>query len=116
MDRLISLVSLALNHETDMGLVAFNSYCTIIEASLHSRGVWDAFISHSTTGSLHGALLLSDRRSILRESVAKTISSVCGGGLSPTSAITETDTAASFWHLISNILSQTVQLSGQTAQ
>ena len=99
-----------------MGLVAFNSYCTIIEASLHSRGVWDAFISHSTTGSLHGALLLSDRRSILRESVAKTISSVCGGGLSPTSAITETDTAASFWHLISNILSQTVQLSGQSEQ
>ena len=115
-DRLISLVFLALNQETDMGLIAYNSYCTIIEASLHSRGVWNAFIGHSTVGSLHGALLLSDQRPILRDSIAKTISSVCGGGLSPTSAITESDTAISFWNLISAILPQAVQQPGQSEQ
>lgn len=114
--RLIDLTLLAMNNKADMGAVAFNSYCAIIEASLHSRGIWDAFIGHTDAGLLHEALLLSDPRIPLRESVTRTISSVCGGGLSPTSAITEADTATSFWHLIAGVLPKAVQLPDQSAQ
>ncbi|KAF1967780.1 hypothetical protein BU23DRAFT_482478 [Bimuria novae-zelandiae CBS 107.79] len=113
-DRLVKLASIALSCPTDMGLVAYNSYCAMIEASLHSRGIWAAFTNHSDIGPLHSALLLSDHRTLLRDSVARVISSVCGGGLSPTSAITEADTATSFWRLVSAVLPHAIQLPGQS--
>jgi ubiquitin carboxyl-terminal hydrolase 34 len=99
-----------------MGIVAYQSYCTVVEASLHSHGIWNAFINHDKIGPLHGALLLYDERTPLREGIAKAISSVCGGGLSPTFAITEADTANSFWHFISSILPQAVCFPGQSEQ
>lgn len=116
MERLVELTFAALNYKSDMGLVAYHSYCTIVEASLHSRGIWDSFVEHNKIGQLHGVLLLSDRRKLLREGIAKAISSVCGGGLSPTSAITEADTSTSFWRLISTVLPQAIQFSDQAEQ
>lgn len=98
-----------------MSLVAYNSYCAIIEASLHSRGIWNAFIGHNNVGQLHNLLLFTDPP-LLRGSVAQVILSVCGGGLSPTSAITEADTATCFWKLISALLPQAVQLPNQSEQ
>ncbi|KAL1605199.1 hypothetical protein SLS60_004743 [Paraconiothyrium brasiliense] len=114
--RLLELASLALSSKTDMGIVTYQSYCTVVEASLHSRGIWDAFTKHDNMDSLHGALLLSDSRKPLREGIAKAISSVCGGGLSPTSAITEADTATSFWHQISAVLPQAIRFPSQSEQ
>lgn len=99
-----------------MGVNAYQSYCTIVEASLHSRGIWNAFINHAKVGPLHGRLLLHDGRKLLREGVAKAISSVCGGGLSPTFAITETDTATAFWQFISSVLPQAVHFSPQSEE
>ncbi|KAJ4355807.1 uncharacterized protein N0V89_003828 [Didymosphaeria variabile] len=74
--RLLELASIALSSKVDMGIVAYQSYCTVVEASLHSRGIWEAFTKHDNIGSLHGALLLSDGRKPLREGVAKAISSI----------------------------------------
>ncbi|KAK7181105.1 ubiquitin carboxyl-terminal hydrolase, partial [Paraphaeosphaeria sporulosa] len=115
-DRLLDLVSIALDSKTDMGVHAYESYCTVVEASLHSRGIWNAFINHDKAGPLHGALLLRDGRKLLREGVAKAISSVCGGGLSPTFAITEADTSSAFWQFISSVLPQAVQFPRQSEE
>ncbi|KAL5390450.1 hypothetical protein PMIN04_005859 [Paraphaeosphaeria minitans] len=115
-DRLLDLVSIALDSKTEMGVHAYESYCTVVEASLHSRGIWNAFINHDKAGPLHGTLLLRDGRKLLREGVAKAISSVCGGGLSPTFAITEADTATAFWQFISAVLPQAVQFPDQSEQ
>ncbi|KAJ4298108.1 hypothetical protein N0V90_006007 [Kalmusia sp. IMI 367209] len=115
-ERLLSLASVALTSEIDSGHVAWQSYCVIVEASLHSREIWDAFTSHYDVGALHEALLLSDIRKSLREAVAKAISSVCGGSLPPSSAITEADTATSFWHIISSVLPHSIQYPSQSEQ
>jgi ubiquitin carboxyl-terminal hydrolase 34 len=113
-ERLLDLVSTSLSMEPSRFVV--QAYATIIEASLHSRGIWDAFINAATVPNLHKTLLLDYPSQEVRSDIAKVISSVCGGALSPSSALTESDTATSFWRLISSVLPHAVECPGQSEQ
>jgi len=106
----------SLNPDTDNGSMAYHSYATMVEASLHSRGIWEAFTRNDDVALLHIKLLLSDSRKPLREAIAKVISSVCGGALSPSSAISESDTATSFWKIINSVIPRTLEIPGHSEQ
>ncbi|KAF2875102.1 hypothetical protein BDV95DRAFT_665713 [Massariosphaeria phaeospora] len=115
-NRLMDLSCLAVKANDDATQVACQSYATILEASLHSREVWDAFIGHPDIPALHQVLLLTDPRKFLREQVAGSIASVCGGGLPVTSALTPAEPAAQFWAVISATLPATVRYPAQSEQ
>lgn len=88
----------------DPSVIVYHCYASIVEASLHSRRIWEAFTGDDNIVNLHKALLLENPRQHLREYVVRVISSVCGGALPPSSAITESDTVTSFWTIISLVL------------
>ncbi|KAF2676667.1 hypothetical protein K458DRAFT_396702 [Lentithecium fluviatile CBS 122367] len=112
-DRLLSIISVTLKaQDTDYTETIYHSYASIVEASLHSRGVWEAFTSNANVTVLHRDLLLNPL-SALRGHIARTISSVCGGALPPSSALTEADTVACFWALISSVLPEAPRYPAQ---
>lgn len=100
----------------DWTMAIWHSYATILEASLHSRAVWDAFMSRPDITALHQSLLLDDSRKNLREHIAKSIASVCGGDLPATSPVPSADTAAGFWKIISAVLPEAVRYPTQSEQ
>jgi ubiquitin carboxyl-terminal hydrolase 34 len=114
-DRLVSILSVALETKEDSSIVQ-NCYGVILEASLHSRSVWEAFVKHADVPRLHQILLLEDSRQTLRHSIAKKIASVCGGDLPSTCPITKGEIAAHFWITMSTILPDTVRHSMQSEQ
>jgi ubiquitin carboxyl-terminal hydrolase 34 len=110
------MLDVALKANLDYASAACDCYSLIVEASLHSRKIWVAFIGHANVTSLHETLLLEEARQGLREQIATKISSVCGGALPSSSAITESDTAASFWEIISSVLPEAARFSAQSEQ
>ncbi|KAF1961919.1 hypothetical protein CC80DRAFT_574639, partial [Byssothecium circinans] len=112
--RLIELLSKML--QTESMQVALAAFAAILEASLHSRPVWAAFMEHPKVPYLHKLLLLDFPNPEWREETAKIISSVCGGGLSESSALTEADTAIGFWNQISHVLPHAAKLPNQSEQ
>lgn len=115
-DRILSILVLSRKTAIDYAVPACHCYALAVEASLHNRHIWEAFVGNSNVTALHKALLLDDHRQWLREQVVKTISSVCGGALPPSSAITESDTATSFWIIISSVLPEAVRYPAQSEQ
>lgn len=79
-------------------------YGVLIEASLHSDAMWKAFVDNPASMRVHRALLLTDSRIVLRETIAKKIASVCGGDLPSTCPLTKGEIAAHFWSVIETIL------------
>ncbi|KAH7408597.1 hypothetical protein DE146DRAFT_383024 [Phaeosphaeria sp. MPI-PUGE-AT-0046c] len=114
-DRLMSIVSVSLQ-SSQSALAAQSSYATILEASLHSRAVWEAFTHHSDVHQIHCSLLLVQSGSARRESIARKIASICGGDLPSTCPITRAETASRFWSIISAILPQAGQYAGNSKQ
>jgi ubiquitin carboxyl-terminal hydrolase 34 len=96
--------------------VAQDLYAVIIEASLHSRAVWEAFTNHQDASRLHHALLLADPRQCVRQHVARKVASVCGGDLPFTCPLTKGEIASSFWSLVSAILPRVEQYPEQAQQ
>ena len=94
-NRLIMILSVALETNEDATVVR-DCYATILEASLHSRIIWEAFIEHPQVPQLHRALLLEDLREPLRQHVAQKIDSVCGGDLPSTCPLTKGEIATQF--------------------
>ena len=80
--RLLRILSVALETNDDASAVQ-DFFAVILEASLHSRAVWDAFINNADTPRLLQILLLTDQRRSVREHIAKKIASVCGGAVVP---------------------------------
>ncbi|XP_014552095.1 hypothetical protein COCVIDRAFT_30480 [Bipolaris victoriae FI3] len=114
-DRLVSILSMALETNEDATVIQ-DCYGAIIEASLHSRAVWEAFVEHPETSRLHGILLLEDTRQFVREHVAKKIASVCGGDLPSTCPLAKGEVAVQFWTTISDIIPHSVRHSTQSQQ
>lgn len=114
-DRLVSILSMALETNEDATVIQ-DCYGAIIEASLHSRAVWEAFVEHPETSRLHGILLLEDTRQFVREHVAKKIASVCGGDLPSTCPLAKGEVAVQFWTTISDIVPHSVRHSTQSQQ
>jgi ubiquitin carboxyl-terminal hydrolase 34 len=65
---------------------------------------------------LHQILLLRDPRKTLRENIVRSIASICGGGLPITSPLTEAETAAQFWQIVSAALPEAVRYHFQSEQ
>jgi ubiquitin carboxyl-terminal hydrolase 34 len=113
---LLSIISASLDSDIDHSATAYHSYAVIIEASLHSRGIWEAFTGNANVTGLHKALLLESPQQVLREHITRTISSVCGGALPPSSALTESDIVTCFWVITSSVLPDAVRYSAQSEQ
>jgi ubiquitin carboxyl-terminal hydrolase 34 len=96
--------------------VATEAYATILEASLHSRAVWDAFKDHHDSHHIHERLLLAHPSQAVREQIFRKIAWICGGDLPFTCPITKGETAAHFWTVLSTILPNTIQYAGQSQQ
>ncbi|KAF2277934.1 uncharacterized protein EI97DRAFT_441220 [Westerdykella ornata] len=115
-DRLITLIHVAMESSSELPSIAWTSYATILEASLHSNVVWTEFVSRSNISPLHQLLLLTDKRQPLREQVAQSIASVCGGDLPSTSALTKKEIVERFWSIISSVLPAAVEYTAQSPQ
>jgi ubiquitin carboxyl-terminal hydrolase 34 len=114
-DRLIKILDSALKAPFDSANIVFNSYAAILEASLHSRRVWEAFITRPDIRGLHKTLLTNQFKH-LRQNIATSIASVCGGDLPSTSPLDKAETAAYFWGLISDVLPDAVGHAAQSEQ
>ncbi|KAJ4363592.1 hypothetical protein N0V83_009888 [Neocucurbitaria cava] len=114
-DRLIKILSVALETNDDAAVVQ-DTYAVILEASLHSRAVWETFVNNADAARLHQILLLTDARQSVREYIARKIASVCGGDLPSTCPISKGEIAARSWLIISEILPQAVRHSEQSQQ
>jgi ubiquitin carboxyl-terminal hydrolase 34 len=114
-DRLMKLISVALTTPSSTP-VAQDAYATILEASLHSRAIWEAFVSHSDAYHIHQLLLLAQPQQTVREYFARKIASLCGGDLPSTCPITRAETASRFWTIISAILPKAALYSEQSKE
>jgi ubiquitin carboxyl-terminal hydrolase 34 len=114
-NRLVAILCMALETNEDATVIQ-DCYGTILEASLHSRVVWEAFVEHPQVLRLHQVLLLSDTRQSVREHVSQKIASVCGGDLPATCPLTKGEIASRFWAVISTILPDSVRLPAQSQQ
>jgi ubiquitin carboxyl-terminal hydrolase 34 len=114
-DRLVSILSVALDNKEDSDIVQ-DCYGVILEASLHSRSVWEAFLKHADMPRLHQSLLLEDPRRTLRENIAQKIASVCGGDLPSTCPVTKGEIATHFWTTIVIVLSEAIRYPTQSQQ
>ncbi|KAF2751197.1 hypothetical protein M011DRAFT_104769 [Sporormia fimetaria CBS 119925] len=115
-DRLLLILDLALKDSTGDPSVAQDAYAAILEASLHSRAVWETFDRRPEISRLHETLLLTDSRKALREGIARSIASVCDGDLPMTSPVTNVETTARFWQVLSGILPRTLDYASQSEQ
>jgi ubiquitin carboxyl-terminal hydrolase 34 len=111
----MKLVLIALK-TPDFTTIARDSYAAILEASLHSRAVWEAFTSHTAVDRVHQLLLLAQSSQAIREHVARKITSICGGYLPSTCPVTKPEIAARLWIIISAVLPDTIQYPGQSEQ
>lgn len=114
-DRLVAILLVALETNEDASVVQ-DCYGAVLEASLHSRAMWEAFVEHPQVPRLHRILLLEDPRTPVREHVARKIASVCGGDLPSTCPLTKGEVAIKFWTAISAILPDSVRHSAQSKQ
>ncbi|KAH7374400.1 hypothetical protein BKA66DRAFT_174381 [Pyrenochaeta sp. MPI-SDFR-AT-0127] len=114
-DRLVKILSVALE-TNDEATVVQDSFAVILEASLHSRAVWEAFVDNPDAPRLLQVLLLTDRRQPLREQISKKVASVCGGDLPSTCPLTKGEVAARFWSIISVILPEAVRHPSESQQ
>ncbi|KAF2025393.1 hypothetical protein EK21DRAFT_116870 [Setomelanomma holmii] len=96
--------------------VVTDAYATIVEASLHSRTVWDAYKEHPDVQAVLKQLLLSHTDEVIREHVFRKISSIFSGDLPFTCPITKGEFAAHFWTVLSAILPDVVQYPTQSEQ
>ena len=114
-NRLLRILFVALD-TAEFTTVATDTYGTFLEASLHSRAMWEAFINHAGAQRAHRMLLLAQPNNAIRQGVAQKISSICGGDLPSTCPVTKAEIAARFWALLSAILPDTVRVPGQSRQ
>jgi ubiquitin carboxyl-terminal hydrolase 34 len=111
----MEILSIALKPDGDAAVVQ-TCYATIVEASLHSRAVWEAFTNHSEVIRLHETLLLVDARASMREHIKLKVISICGGHLPSTCPLKKSEIVAQYWNTISEILPQAVRYAKQSVQ
>jgi ubiquitin carboxyl-terminal hydrolase 34 len=114
-ERLMRILLVALD-TADFAIVSKDIYATILEASLHSRAMWEAFINYPDAQRVHRVLLLAQPDHAIRHGVAQKIASICGGDLPSTCPVTKAETAARFWVLLSAVLPETIQFPWQSRQ
>lgn len=111
----MTTISVALEAQDGTAIVQ-DSYAAILEASLHSQAVWEAFINNPETPRIHRVLLLVDPRQSVRDYVERKIASICGGDLPSTCPVDRAEIATRFWSIIANILPDAVHYSKQSVQ
>ena len=91
-------------------------YATILEASLYSSAVWEAFWAHPQIAHVHRTLLLTDRRESLRENIKLKILSICDGHLPLSCPLSTADIASRYWVAVAPILPEAAQNAEQSVQ
>jgi ubiquitin carboxyl-terminal hydrolase 34 len=114
-DRLVKIV-LASLQMPGSAAIAQDSYATILEASLHSRAIWEAFTRHPDVHHVHEMLLLSQPDQMIRGHIARKIASICGGDLPSTCPISRAETSSRFWTIISAVVPKAMHHAGQSKQ
>lgn len=107
-DRLVQILCVTMENNDDCTIVQ-DIYAVIVEASLHSRTVWEAFVNNPEFSRLHHALLLTDMRQNMRENIARKIASVCGGELPSSCPLESSDITCRFWSVVSSILPDAIR-------
>jgi ubiquitin carboxyl-terminal hydrolase 34 len=111
----MEILSVAL--EADGGATVVQTcYAAIIEASLHSRAVWEAFTAHSEVVRVHEMLLLIDGREPMRDHIKLKMVSICGGHLPSTCPLSKAEVVARYWSIVSEVLPKVVQHAEQSVQ
>ncbi|KAF1833521.1 hypothetical protein BDW02DRAFT_377979 [Decorospora gaudefroyi] len=114
-DRFVTILSVALETGEEASVIE-DCYGVILEASLHSRAIWEAFVKNPDMPRLHQILLLHSGRPAIREQIARKIASVCGGDLPSTCPLTKGEIATRFWKVISAILPDSIRHPRQSQQ
>ncbi|RMZ67789.1 DFFRY protein [Pyrenophora seminiperda CCB06] len=114
-NRLVSILSVAMEMRED-AMVINDCYGALLEASLHSRVIWEAFVKHPQVPSLHRVLLLEDSRQSVRENISRKIDSVCGGGLPFTCPLSKGEVVGQIWKGISAVLPDSIRYPKQSRQ
>lgn len=79
-DRLHQLIDVtqSITPTPEIILLIQNSFATMLEASLHSRPVWNYFKSNEKSSKTLQSLLLKNPNRAIRDGVATAMKSVCG--------------------------------------
>lgn len=83
---------------------------------MYSQVIWQTFWTHPQVNHIHRALLLTDTRETLRESIQRKVLSVCGGHLPSSCPLDAADIASRYWAAIASILPETVQEAEKSVQ
>ncbi|KAF2015202.1 hypothetical protein BU24DRAFT_479980 [Aaosphaeria arxii CBS 175.79] len=114
--RLTEIISAGVDADHDSSMTIVQSYAALLEASLHSKAIWDAFVGSPDSSTLHKDLLLIYNRKQVRENIVQVIASVCGGDLPSSSPLTRAETSKQFWNLVSAVLPSSVDYPKQSEQ
>lgn len=116
-DRLIQILTAALPGSDGKSSAdsAWLSYDALVEATLHSRVVWEAFSTRQDFVELHRTLLLTTTSNDWRARAAASVLSVCDGHLPSTAPVPLSAYRATFWPTITQILPDTIKYRSQSA-
>ncbi|KAI9826367.1 MAG: hypothetical protein M1832_000284 [Thelocarpon impressellum] len=95
--------------------LACNSFCALLDASMHSATFWSAFTGRPDATNVIQQLLLDDLRVALREKVGQIIGSFCKVLPAPT-RVTSAEFASYLWRVLSSILPHTTDKQANSAQ
>jgi ubiquitin carboxyl-terminal hydrolase 34 len=111
----MEILSIALEANSGAAVVQ-TCYATVVEASLHSRAVWEAFTNHPDVVRVHEMLLLTGARAPVRENIKLKIISICGGHLPSACPLSKPEIVAQYWNIVSRILPKVIQHAEQSDQ
>jgi len=115
-DRLFSLLTSAKNTPAlQLSDLICSVYGTIIEASLHSRKVWEAFSGKSTTEEIHRWILIENSDLEIRTQARNSIEGVCKNFATPI-AVEPQEFVQFYWKVISNLIPCSIEQSKQSSQ
>jgi ubiquitin carboxyl-terminal hydrolase 34 len=112
-DRLFAILQLSLSRSSDWQLSS-RLYTTLLEASFHSRGVWEAFSERDDIQPLHERMFLLDDRRELRFQIAKYIELVFTA-IEPSQFLSREELASFLWRMVAVIIPKTIQHASQAS-
>lgn len=115
-DRLFSLLASARTMPAlPLGDLICSIYGTIVEASLHSRKVWEAFSSKPTAEDIHCWLLIENSDLKVRAQVRNSIEGVCQSTATPI-AVQPQEFVHFYWKVISKLIPYSIEHSRQSSE
>ncbi|CAD6506520.1 BgTH12-07747 [Blumeria graminis f. sp. triticale] len=92
------------------------SFEAIIESSIYSVELWDKSLQHFKETTLLRELLLDSPRTVIRKSIAKTITEKCTNYTSSLAQVSSSTLVMGFWSIISSLISDAMIQTQQCEQ